>query len=773
MKNYEPSLPIDNRRQQNAWETRPLPMIARSTEAPALSKSTDESDFDIVAVAQTLRRRRVWIYACTATMLTAAALVCLVMPRQYKAESKLEILKQDMGGFSLNDAPGASGSGDSLDFNMTLQTQLAVLKSDTLARQVIRELNLEETKEFNSDSSLKAAIAKYLPGNSSGQSPEEHAAGVLKNFKAHLTVDSVSGTRLITVGYAHSDPKMAAAIVNQLVTDFVEYNFQVRYDATTKATDWLGRQMVDLKSQVEQTQARAVQLEKDSGIFGEDEHHNVVVTRLEQLSNEVTAAEENRVVKEGVYRLASDGNPEVVAGLVGTNAAVGGTGSGGGSPLPINNLRQREAELSSEYAEAAAKYGSDYPRLIQIKERLSSIRASIQEELDKVVARSKSEYTLAATHEASAKRAFAEQKRIAAQMNDKATDFLIAKHEAEANRVLYEHLLGKLKEAGLLAGLHSSELHVLDRASVPTRPARPNVPLYLAFGALAGVTLGMACAFVAETTDRTIRNPGEIESTTYAPVLGVIPDARLTLGRAPKDRTNVQTRNALLSLDNSPVAEAFRAARTALLLSGVKVFMITSSTAQEGKSFTSLNLALALAHNGHKVLLVDADLRRGTLSRVINQYSGIGLSQILLGKTDRELYRPLPSVPGLNFMPAGAPPPCPSELLGSPKMVAMIESWRQQFDFVLFDTPPLLPVTDAAVLTPNVDAVIVVVRFGVTNRQSVIRTIRVLRDVRAKRLGVLVNAMDVHSQDYYHYSGSYGYEEYHASTKTSPKGETA
>lgn len=542
--------------------------------------------------------------------------------------------------------------------------------------------------------------------------------------------------------------------------------------------------MADLKAKVEASQARAVQLEKESGIFGEDEHHNVVVTRLEQLGNEVTAAEANRVVKEGVYNLATSGNPDVVAGMLGANSELSGPGAGSSLPL-LGNLRQREADLSAEYADAAAKYGPDYPRLIQLKDRLDSLRASIQAELDKVVSRAKGEYSLAASHEASAKRAFAEQKRIASQMNDKATDYLVAKHEAEANRVLYEHLLGKLKEAGVLAGLHSSDLHIVDPASVPVRPAQPNVPLYLAFGALAGMTLGMACAFVLESTDRTIRSPEEIEATSYVPVLGVIPDARLAPATGGNKRLKAQTRDPLLNSDNSVTTEAFRAVRTALMLSGVRVLMITSSTPQEGKSFTSLNLAIALARSGKKVLLADADLRRGTLSRVLNQPSGIGLSQMLLGETDRELYRQLHKVPGLSFLPAGAPPPCPAELLGSDKMTALVENWRRQFDYVLIDTPPLLPVTDAAVLSPNVDAVIVVVRFGVTVRQSMMRTIRMLRDVQARRLGVLLNAMDVHSSEYYHYSGSYGYDGYPngdsgevhllapAPSKAGPKGEIA
>ena len=801
-KNHELSLPIKNQNRQPAKAARLLPTIARSIDGQTASKTNDESDVDMIAIVQTLLRRRAWIYVCTATMLAVAALVCIFMTPKYRAESKLQILKQDLSGLSVSGSTNLSGGGDSdaMEFNLNLQTQLAVLKSDTLARQVIKELNLADTKEFGPGSPLKSIAARYLHAVPSGDpAPEASADAVLKKFKANLTVDSVSGTRLITVGYTHPDAKTAAKIVNQLVSDFVEYNFQTRHDATTKATDWLGRQMVDLKSEVEKTQERAVQLQKDSGIFGEDEHHNVVVTRLEQLNNEVTSAEATRVVKEAVYNLARNGNPELLAGMLGVNTEAADPGAVNSLPL-LNNLRQQEASLNAEYADASSKYGPEYPKLVQIRERLTAVRSSIQTELGKVVGRAKSEYELAASREAAARKSFSEQKAIASRMNDKAINYMIAKHEAESSRGLYDHLLEKLKEADVLAGLRSSELQIVDAAAVPARPAKPNVPLYLAFGVLAGMTLGVVCVFVVDNTDRSIRNPEQIENTTYVPVLGVIPDAALLPGTGGKNRLKAQKKDGpkdtaqtdnsrLLSLRNSGVAEAFRALRTSLLLSQpddpAKVLMVTSGMAQEGKSFTSLNLAAALAYNGSKVLLVDADLRRGTLSKVLKQNTGAGLSQVLSGGTDPEAYRQLHELPGLTFLPAGAPSPCPSELLGSQRMTAMIERWREQYAYVLIDTPPVLPVTDAVVLSPNADAVIVVVRFGVTNQQSIVRTIRALQDVQAKRVGVLVNAMDVRSPDYYHYSGSYGYDgygeedsgEFHSlvppSAEPNLKGETA
>jgi len=758
-------------------------------EVGTASEQPRELDLNIGDLLQAIIRRRAWIYACMAAMLLAAGLVCLFMTPQYKAESKLEVLKQDTTGLSLKAGGADDGGSDPLDFNMTLQTQLAVLKSDVLAWQVMKELKLAGSKEATG--SNKAAGVEpdtnAAPETAEGTNiaPDKESARALKKFKSHLKVSTISGTRLIAVSYLHPDPHMAAKIVNQIVSDFIEYNFRVRYNATTKATDWLGHQLVDLKSQLEKSQQRAAELQKQSGIFGQDERNNIVLTRLDQLNNQVTSAEAERVIKESVYRLSRTGNPELIASMLGAQPDRNTPEAANPASL-LNNLRQQEAALSAEFADASSKYGPAYPRLIQIKEKLSSVRSSIQAELNKVALRAKSEYELAASREAAARKAFDEQKAIAAQMNDKATDFLIAKHEAESNRVLYDHLLEKVKEAAVLAGLHSDALHVVDPANVPTIPARPNVPLYLGFGGLAGLFLGLVSVFVVESVDRSIRDVRAIETTTHVPVLGVIPDARAIAGTGPKFSLNPSARQApyiarkstlVLSLGDPAVAEAFRAVRTSLVLSRLdeysKVLMVTSGMPQEGKSFVSLNLAFAFNNNGAKVLLVDGDLRRGNLSRVLNQRSGTGLVDLLRGVSTNSshptsnqpileelgsssAYRHVDEVPGLVFMPAGECSDDASELLGSQQMSTLIECWRNEFDYVLIDTPPAVPVTDPVVLSRKVDSVIIVVRFAVTSQPCIQRTIRLLNDVQAPRMGLLVNAMDLHSPEYFHYSGFYG-----------------
>lgn len=767
-KNYEILPPIDERAHRTV-EVTPVSRVERVTPVPP-PPPAENGGLDVFGLVRILIRRRIWIYIGGATMLAAAALVCLVMTPEYAATSRLQLLSQEMGRLSLKD--GADGSGG-YDFYSTLQTYVTVMQSDTLALQVIKELNLENEPGFRYNPLIKTDEAKRQMAAPMDQAPLKRAA-ILKRFKASLLVDAMAGTRLVTVSYKDSDPEMAAKVVNQLVQDFVEYNFKVGYNATTKATDFLSKQLVDLKAEVEKSQERAVELQKSSGILGTDEHDNIIVTRLEQLNSELTAAQANRIVKEAVYNQARMGNPEQIAGLVAASGGDSGSGSAPDLLSLISHLRQQESDLKTEYADAATKYGPAYPKLIEMKERLATLQTQIQTQLNKVLETAKSDYQVAAAREANAKQLFEEQKALATKMNDRAIDYTIARHEAESNRVLYDNLEQKLKEADLLAGLRSSELNIVDIAVAPGRPNKPRVPLYLAAGLMAGLALGVVAAFVVEAMDRTMRNPDVIESTTQIPILGIIPQGQVSVGIEAKDWLKAYAigngtgaaQNAALVLgpDNCAVAEAFRWVRTSLLLSNPqdppRVFMLASATAGEGKSFTSLNLAAALAQNGGKVLLVDADLRRGTLSKILKKSAETGLSEALLGDSQPRVYQQLEELPGLTFLPAGALLNSPAELLGSSRMTRLINIWRRDFSYVVIDTPALLPVTDAVVLSPQVDIVIMVARFAYTQSQAIVRAVRLLRGVQVKNIGVLVNAMDTQSAEYSHYSGSYGYAAY-------------
>jgi capsular exopolysaccharide synthesis family protein len=679
------------------------------------------------------------------------------------ATCRLQLVTDQTGRLSVGDS--ASANAEVFDSFSTLQTDITLMQSDTLAMQVIKELNLANTKEFAYSPRIQTEESRKLMALPIEQAPLKRAA-ILAKFKAGLYVEILPGSRLIAVNYSCRNPELAALIVNRLVSDFVDNDVQVRYNTTIKATTFLRRQLVELKSEVEESQQRAVELQKASGMFGTDQAHSLIDGGLEQLNKEVIAAEENRVTKQTVYNMARSGNPEEIADLVGASATTGGSQSAQNWVPLISHLRQELDDVNVQYAEAATEYGSAHPHLIQLKQQREALQANIQAELTKMVGSAKSEYDLALSQEQAARTRLAAQEALASQMNDRAIAYNIAKNDADSSRTLYENLLQKLKEAEVLAGLQSSRLNVVDPAAVPGSPSKPKLRVFLMAGLFGGIALGTLAAFLFEATDHTMRSLHEIEHATQLPLLGVIPKHQIPTAPRPDEllkQYGARTRILTASVDaphpdDNMVAEAFRWVRTSLALQesagSCRTLMIASATANEGKSFTALNLAAVLTENGNKVLLVDADLRRGNLTKILNRQSQKGLSDVLRGLAEPPPYMPVETVNGLTFLPAGTILNSPVELLASTRMRRITEEWRRDYKYVVIDTPPLLPVVDALVISQRVDTVILVARSEFTQRASIARAIRLLRGTGVP-YNVLANAVESRSAEYSQFYGRY------------------
>lgn len=737
----------------------------------------DDTVLDLGGVFRLLIRRRRWIYGSVALLLVLTGAACLVMTPRYKAMAQIELLRQEQGALAIEAQQGQTESGatqseDSLNFSLTLQTAVSVLQSDALALRVIKELHLEDTPEFASKPLFMSSQAMQNGAQSIDQSPARRTA-ILQRWNKRLKVQSVAGTRMIDVSYSHPDPATAARIVNQLVSDYIEYRYEVRYAAAQRSTEWLNAKLAAVKSQAESAAKRLADASQAVGVYGSSDDHNIVVTRLEQLDAAATDAHSRRAAKETVNKLAQNGDPELLTGMVG--GAQGESGPSAGTALLVT-LRQQEADLETQYAEASAKYGPENPKLIQLGNKLQAERDQVKAETNRIAGRARQEFMAASSAEADANRALNEEKRIAADMQQKIAGYNIAKNESDSAQALYQKLLASANETPILAGVRTTDVNVVDAAVPPGKPASPVVPLYLAAGAVVGLLFGVAGAFIRDSVDTSLRNPEDIEQITQLPVLGVIPRAEFDRQGKRKSMGKGKSRSGLvglvlsgtaepqavpyLSSSQSQVMESFRAVRSSILLSHPDnprhIFMITSSQPGEGKSFSSLHLATALSQNGGRVLLVDADLRRATLSRTVKMAFRIGLTTLIAGSSDDTSYREVPAVPGLTFLPAGATPPNPAELMGSRKMAQLISEWRERFDFVVIDCPPVLPVTDAVVLSQMVDGVVMVTRFAVSKRQAISRAVRTLLGARAECFGVIVNDMDTQSSEYGEYGKYYG-----------------
>jgi succinoglycan biosynthesis transport protein ExoP len=683
----------------------------------------------------------------------------------YEAVGSIAINKMDPVTFNLKDSSSSVDYYDPAD----MDTEVRILKSDLLALQVIRQLNLDKPSEFAAKSKSPSSPLELT--TDAMQPDSARTSAVLAGFKGSLQVSLVPNTRIIEIRYRSPDKNLAARVVNTLANTYVEQNFKTRFESTMQASDWLSKQLVDLQIKVETSQEKLVKYQKEHEILGIDEKQNITTAKLDELNRELTAAESARMEKESIYHLVQAGDSDSIAAA----ANVDGTarGSSANSTL-LEKLREQQADLKIQVAQLSTQFGPSYPKLAQLNSQLKEVDAQIQSEMRKVAARLRGDYLAALQRETMLRGALEKQKQEANKLNESAIEYSLLKRDVDANRTLSEGLLEKLKEAGVTAGLRSNNFRIVDVARVPTAPSGPNVLRNLALALALGLSTGIGLAFLLESMDNTVRTPEQAQTVSALPSLGMIPlGSRSTREGAGREKLALASSKEAVELvtksrPRSQMAESYRALRTSLLLTFAggppKVILITSALPEEGKTTTSVNSAIVLAQKGTRVLLIDADLRRPSIHKTLGMGPKLGLSNVLTGTaTLPQAIIPSTILPELFILPAGTPPPNPAELLASAKMKNILEELRKQYDHIVIDSPPTLSVTDAVVMSTDADAVVLVIRSGHTTKPALRRARDILMQVNARVCGVLVNAVDLNSPDYYYhyeYQGKYGHGYY-------------
>ena len=713
-----------------------------------------------------LIKRKWLVFSCLAIIFGVVALATMRTTRIYDAYGSIAINKTDPAILNLKDS--ANGGGSEYYDPTDLDTEVRILKSDLLALQVIKQLNLDKQPEFGG--------TEESPSNSLGlttdalQPDSEKTTALLAAFKGGLRVSLIPNTRIIEIHYRSPDKTLAASVVNTLITTYIEQNFKTRFESTMQASDWLSKQLVDLEMKVQTSQEKLVQYQKQHEILGIDEKQNITTSKLDELNKELTAAESDRMQKESVYRLVQSSDPDTAAAAA--VSAAGGNGGAGSSGL-MEKMREQQADLKIQVAQLSTQFGNAYPKVVQLNTQLKEVDAQLQTEMTKVVSRVRSGYLAALQHESMLRQALDNQKQEANKLNESAIEYSLLKRDVESYRTLYEGLMEKLKEAGVTAGLRSNNIRSVDKARVPTYPSEPNVPRNLVFALALGLSTGIGLAFLLEGIDNTVRTPEQAQAISALPSLGMIPlGSKSGLEAAAKRLTVASSREAVelvtQSRPQSQMAESYRALRTSLLLTSLggppKVILITSALPQEGKTTTSINTAIVLAQKGTRVLLIDADLRRPSIHKALGMGPKTGLSNVLTGNaTLQQAVARSGILPTLFVLTAGTPPPNPAELLASSNMKDILAELREQYDHIIVDTPPTLSVTDAVVMSTRADAVVLVIRSGQTTKQALRRARDLLMQVNARVAGVLLNAVDLTSPDYYYYyeyQGKYGHRYY-------------
>ncbi len=754
-----------------------------------------------------LSQRRWVIVGVLVSVVSLVVVLYATATRLYKASAEIQVQRDSADALSLDQMIGPSESGmDAEELNMNLQTQAQILQSDSLALQVINELDLENTPDLRTRfSPIGWAMGFFSPAGTPDPKgvPLEDAPGrrsrAIRIFQAHLKVEPRSGTRLIDVSYLSEDPRLAAAVVNHLVHDLSEYNFQTRHNATQEAGAWLENQLSDLHTQSDDLQARVEELRRDSGEFtlgqsdsqGHEQMYTPALDRLQQATSQLEQAESARIMKGALYQVVKDGDPELISGIAGSSMLSSASSGVTGSLALMQNLREQQTQSQAQLNELSAKFGQNYPKLAEVRAGLDSTDKAIQAEGARIAARVKNDYIISQQVEAKDRAVFSRERAQADALNDKAVEYEAVKDEAKQSRNLYESLRGRLKEADLVAGLRSSNITLVDSARPSSRPAKPNLLLYAGGAISGGLCLGICMALLLDATDSRIQDPNEMESLCLEDLIGFLPyyDAataakRLTdAGRNPptkkggyelsQNADGLKSSNYLAAFQSphSGYTEALRSLRTSLTMSrqgslAPQVILVTSSLGGEGKSMLCANLAIVFAQRGKNVLLVDADLRTPLLSKRLNLNSNGGLSSLLAMKDDSgyepSMAMPVAKLPSLKALSAGPVPADPTELLDSDRMSDEIRKWRKDFDYIIFDSAPILPVTDSALISRHADLTLVVARHRMTDWRSLQRTCQILRAQGAGAIGAVLNGVKRASGAQYSYYG-YGSLTYHGS----------
>ena len=697
-------------------------------------------------------RKHLWLILCfLLTIVTLVTIAVFKMQPMYEATSRL-VMERENTNFHPFQEQTAYDSY--VDLESYIETQSKILQSETLALQTIKSTNLANHPEFRGASTVAA-------GNVSRGRPP-----ILGAFLGRLSVKRVPNSGLLDVKFESTDPQLAARVVNAHIENYIEQNFRSRYEAATAASNWMTGQLTELKIKVEKAEEARLGYERQNQIWTIDEKQNITTQKLSDLNKEVTAAQAERMQKEANYELARSGNVDAVP-------AVRDSGM-------IQDMIKKESDLSAQYSEALSQYGPNYPKVQRLKAQLKELEQSVAREKSNVVNRIESEYRASRQREMLLSQALDKQKAEANQMAERLVQFNILKREAETNKQLYDGLLQKLKEAGIAAGLRSSNIRVVDPALEPSAPSRPQKTRSIFLAVLVGLVGGVGLALLREYLDNTVKTPEDVEFLSRLPSLAVVPALASLNGhrRMPKllrgsPPSGSDTRVELVShsMPQSQISEAFRALRTSLLLSQAEhppqVILVTSALPREGKTTAAVNLAVTLAQLGDRTLLMDADMRKPGISRALNLSDGnyAGLSSYLAGVSSLELVTiPHSEIANLAAIPTGPIPPNPADLLSSRRLSEAISSLRKEYRFIVIDSPPIIAATDAVILSVLADGVLLVVRSGETPKAAFTRARELLASVKSRLLGVVLNAVDSSSPDYYY---SYRYYPYRYEEKKS------
>jgi succinoglycan biosynthesis transport protein ExoP len=702
--------------------------------------STTVTDTTLSEALIVLRKRRWVLIICSLLGLAYGVFKAESQPKLYSSYGRIQVRSGSSNEYKVS---AVQGYGD--DSSSKMLTEIEILKSDTLMLKVCREMDLSNNADF---------LETKGPVPHSTLEDGETRQDTVHRLQSNLNVAVVPKTDIIRISYSSLNPKLSADIVNRVIQDYIHRSYQTRFESSQHVSDFLSGTLEGLKQEVETSQEQMMDMQRRLGILAFDPTHNQISSSVDDLSRAAGAAKLARIIAEARYRVVSGMDPDSIESSIELTP--------GTAPGELNVLRGQLASTRANYAQLGASLLPNHPQMLALKAQIDELVKEIGTEQNRLLLQAKQNYIVARANEDQTTAALEAQKTDAYKLRDQLVEYTIRQREFEENRTLYDSLKQRLRTASIQSGLESLEIDIVDPALPPANPVlRPQSTVILTalvFGILAGIVM----AFIMESLDTGLRSIAEIESVTELPSLAIIPRARRSSADQAGTLTTAQRNIGILTQPKSQFAEAFRSLRTSLLLSTAghppKFIVLTSATPSEGKTTAASNLAAILAQRDTRVLLIDGDLRRPNIHHRFGLNGKIGLTTVLTGATKlEETVQSVPEIPNLDILPSGPVPPFPTEMLSSGAMEAILQRCGELYDYIVIDSPPILSVTDGVILARQADAVVLVVRHGKSSKHIVRRARDILLRAGAGITGIVLNAVDLNSPEYYGYYGYSGY----------------